>query len=325
MRRVCIVLWTALSISAAAQSSSDAPPAPAKQPQTARQALIEMFLGKNPQDFKKHLPKPAIEALVSKGETPEDSILLRISMVGRQLGASEHVETFDDGPMLLVSESNEGKGKDKEKTRLEAMVEHDSFSGDSDEIELSVHFYRDGKEEFLYVVPRLTFSFIQEKEVWKLSDLTITAQIPLTDAEYLKGVRKKVNENNERLASAHVAMLASFEATYAAQNPGRGYTCTLSDLYPNAPAEEFTGYAYPANTGGSESAGYHYELSGCDGNPATRFQIVATPIDADEGMKAFCADESGNVRSQANGNGSECLSQGQPLNKVEENTSVVPD
>ncbi len=314
MRRICIFLWIALSVSAAAQSSSAEPSlAPAKQPQTARQALIEMFLGKNPDDFAKHLPKAAAQALVSKGETPEDSVMLRISMVGRQLGASEHVETFDEGPMLLVAENNVGK----EKTRFEAMVEHDSFSGDSDEIELSVNFYRDGKEEFLYVVPRLTFSFLQENEVWKLSDLTITAQVPLTDAEYLKGVRKKVNENNEIQASARITMLAAFETKYAASHPGRGYTCNLSDLYPNAPAEEFTGYAYAANIGASESAGYHYELSGCDGNPATRFQIIATPIDAEEGMKAFCADESGSVRSQANGNGSECLSHGEVVNKAE--------
>ena len=42
-------------------------------PQSARQALIEMFMGKGSDDFAKHLPEAARQTLIRKGETPEGS------------------------------------------------------------------------------------------------------------------------------------------------------------------------------------------------------------------------------------------------------------
>ena len=56
-------------------------------PQSARQALLEMFLGKGENDFQKHLPEAAHQALIHKGETPETSSMLRISTIGRQMVA----------------------------------------------------------------------------------------------------------------------------------------------------------------------------------------------------------------------------------------------
>ena len=64
---------------------------------------------------------------------------------------------------------------------------------------------------------------------------------------------------------------------------------------------------------GDESAGYHFSLSGCEGNPASKFQVTAEPIESDAGMKAFCADESGTVRFDPKGKGNTCLSRGQVL------------
>ena len=63
MRNACfvyvvIIFFSRLStISSLAQTQ--APP-----PQTARQALIEMFLSKNPDAFTKHLPAVASKALI---------------------------------------------------------------------------------------------------------------------------------------------------------------------------------------------------------------------------------------------------------------------
>ena len=45
-----------------------------------------------------------------------------------------------------------------------SLVEHDNLAGEEDEIELSVHDYKDGQPQFLPVVPRLIFSFKQEAE-----------------------------------------------------------------------------------------------------------------------------------------------------------------
>ena len=312
-----LLLTAAISLSLSAQTQ----PAP-KPPQTARQALIEMFLGKAPDAFAKHLPRVTSQALIRKGETPETSLVQKISTIGRQLSLQEHLETFDEGPTLLVSEQNEGK----QKIRTEVTVEHDSFTGENDEIELSVHVYRDGQPEFLPVIPRLTFSLMQENEIWKLSDVKLTAILPLTDQEYLQGVRKKEDESIERMVSARVSMIAGAETRYALKHQDRGFTCSLSELFGKADFADAT--ASPANFydpsfASSDSMGYHFSLSGCDGTPAVKFQIAAAPTENDSGMKAFCADQSGTLRSDASGKAAACLSRGQVLNKVDAPNPVV--
>jgi hypothetical protein len=310
MRNISFVLVVAFAagVSSSGQTQPQTPP-----PQTARQALIEMFLGKGPDDFTKHLPTTAKQALVRQDESPETSIVQRISLIGRQLTAQGHVETFDLGPALLVTEQNEGK----EKIKTEVIVEHDSLMGESEEIEVSIHVYHDGEPEFLPIIPRLTFSMTEEKDIWRLTEATLAAHIPLTDPDYLKGMRKMQDAANESLASARIGMIASAEAGYAANHPDRGYSCSLTDLFakadaagPDQPSENYApGFA------GDESGGYHFALSGCDGRPASKFQIIAVPTDSDSGMKAFCTDETGTVRFEVNGKGASCLSHGQVLNQ----------
>src|SRR5437588_1862282 len=141
MRQVCCVLVVAFASSISLQGQTPQP-----LPQTARQALIEMFLGKSADALQKHLPEVARKALVRKSDTPETSLVQKIAMIGQQMTAQgEHVESFDAGPMLLVSEQSGGREK------VEVMVEHDSLMGEEDEIELSIHVYRNGEPEFLPV------------------------------------------------------------------------------------------------------------------------------------------------------------------------------
>jgi hypothetical protein len=318
MRSICFVLLVAFAASISAQAQAPTPP----PPQTARQALIEMFLGKNPDAFAKHLPAVASQALIRKGEAPETSIVTQISMIGRQMVAQgEHIETFDQGSTLLVSEQNEGT----EKVKVEVIVEHDSLMGENDEIEVSIHLYRDGQPEFLPVIPRLIFSMTQEKEIWKLTEATLAAHVPLTDPDYLKGVRKKQDEANENMAGMRVNMIATAERGYTSAHPDRGYTCNLSALLGQGDAANLPAQAPAGNTpdiAGDESNGYHFALTGCNGNPASKFQVTATPTESDSGMKAFCADESGTVRFDASGKGGACLSRGQVLNPA---AVSVPD
>jgi hypothetical protein len=311
MRNICFVLLVAFVANISTQAQTQTPPQP---PQTARQALIEMFMSKSPDAFVKHLPKVASQALIRKGDNPETSLVQKISTIGQQMTAQGHVETFDVGPTLLAVEQDEGK----EKVKTEVIVERDNLMGDSEEIEVSIHVYRDGQPEFLPVVPRLIFSMTQEKEIWRLTEATLAAHIPLTDPDYLKGVRKKEDETNENMASARVSMIALAEVGYASKHPDRGFSCNLAELFgkgdaartADAPSEDYApGFA------GDESSGYHFTLTGCDGNPASKFQITAVPIESDSGIKAFCADESGTVRFDAKGKGAACLSRGQALNQ----------
>ena len=219
--RLVLLVTVAASISLPAQTSTPPPP------QSARQALIEMFLSKNAEDFAKHLPDDARRALIHNGETPDTSVVLHLSNLGRQMMAEgEPIETFDAGPTLLLSEQKDHHEE------IEVVVEHDSLMGEDDEIELSVHVYQDGQPQSLPVVPRLIFTLQQEKDIWRLTEVTVAAPVPLTDPDYLQGLRKEQDEQNELAAQFRVRMIASAETAHAAKHPDLGYVCTLSNLFP---------------------------------------------------------------------------------------------
>ncbi len=311
MRHFCCFILAILAINIPFEAQEQLPP---PTPQTARQALIEMFFGKEPDAFAKHLPVEARHALIHKGETPETSIVQRISMLGRQMTAQgRHVDTFDVGPTLLTSEP-EGRGQDK----FEVLVDHDSLMGENDEIELSIQIEKNGQPQFLPVIPRLIFSLTMEKEIWRLSEITIAGHFPLTDPDYLKGVRKEEDEGNERAASMRVGMIVTAEKTYLAGNPSRGYTCSLTDLFGKSETSEGQDpiQTPPPGWAASDSNGYHFSVSGCDSNAASRFQITAVPVESESDMKTFCADESGTVRFEAHGKGPDCLKRGQPISQA---------
>jgi hypothetical protein len=265
--------------------------------------LIEMLMGKGPSDFAKHLPEAARQTLIRKGETPETSVVLRISTIGHELASQGgHLETFDTGPNILVSEAPGGHD------RVEVVVEHDSFFGDGDEIELSVQVYKDGQLQSLPVVPRLTFTLKQEKEIWKLTEVTAAAHIPLTDPDYLKGLRKEQDETYEMATRSRMTMMSQAETHYAASHPAAGYTCKMASLFPqDRSGESSTPDAV------EEMNGYRFALAGCSGRPASRYQLTATPIDSESELKAYCIDESGTLKSISGSDSSSCLSDGLPV------------
>lgn len=305
MRQIWLVLLLTVagSISLAAQTASQ--PSPPPPPQSARQALIEMFLGKGDKDFEKHLPEAARQALIHTGETADTSVVLRISTIGREMVAQgEHIETFDEGPTLLVNTQGDGH------ERIEVAVEHDSLLGEEDEIELAIHYYKDGQLQTLPVVPRLIFTFKQEDEIWRLNEITAAAHVPLTDPDYLKELRKEQNEANETAARNRVSNIASAETNYAAAHPERGYACTLATLFPQTSAEEGAP-SYPAEAANAESNGYRFALTACEGTPASKFRIAAVPTDSGAGLRTFCADESGTLKFVTGGKSSGCFSQGE--------------
>lgn len=283
---------------------------PTRPPQTARQALIEMFLGGETDAFAKHLPEAARRLLVHNGQEQTTSILFRISTLGRQMLPGGHVETFDEGPTILISEQDQ-------RERVEVSVEHDVSDGENDEIELSVHHYRDGQERPLPVIPRLIFSLRQEKEIWRLAEFTAAANIPLADTNYLRGVRRQLQEGNESSAQMRIHNIAHAESGYAEEHPDRGYTCSMSLLFTptaDASSEDNTDppqVFYDPGQGNVEWNGYRFALTGCEGSQGTKYQITAVPLDSDSGSKTFCADESGTVKSVTGVKVSACFSRGE--------------
>ena len=306
MRHTCFVLLIVLaSITAMAQV-----PPPPSLPQTARQALLEMFLGKSPETLEKHLPESARHALIRKGDTITSSLMFRFASIGQELSSSGgKLETFDTGPILAVSQDNNGHQK------IEILIERDDLQGDDDVIELSFRVYQDGQFKVLPVVPRLIFSMKQEKDLWRLNELNVEAHVPLSDPDYLNGLRKEQNKIYERMAPIQVQMLVSTELDYSQNHPAQGYTCKLSDLfgtrYDAHAAEQGAVVFDPAQAEGSKD-GYVFSVTGCTGSPVTKFQISAVPEEPDSGTKAFCADESGALRFAADGQADTCNSSGEP-------------
>jgi hypothetical protein len=302
MRGLCCLPLIALLLLAALHGQTvNQPP-----PQNARQALLEMFLSKDPAQFEKHLFNATRQTLIRKGDNPATSLVGRIASLGQELQtASERLETFETGPILLISENRNGRDK------IDVTVERDVLLGDEDEIELSIHPYKDGQPEPWPVVPRLIFSMKQEKEIWKLSEVTLSAHAPLADPEYLKNIRKLLNQEDENRAMMSVNALLVAETAYADRNPTRGYTCALVDLS-NRDDRGSNSLVTPELASG-QANGYVFAINGCDGPPATKFRVGAVPADADAGMRTFCADQSGTLRFSTDGSAKNCLRSGQPV------------
>jgi hypothetical protein len=317
MRRFCLTLLLCATVCAVLAGQTATPPSTPPPPQSPRQALLEMFLGKGENDFTKHLPEVARQALIHKADSPETNLALRISTFGHQIVAQgEHVESFETGPNLMLIEQNGAR------ERYEVAVEHDSMIGEDDEIELSIHYYKDGQLQSIPVVPRLTFTLRQEKEIWRLTEVTAAAHMPLTDPDYLKGLRKDQNESNESAAQNRVTVMATAETNYVSRHPDRRYACSFATLLtpePGAMPGE-AGFVSDPGQGSEEWSGYRFAITGCDGTPAAKYQITAVPLESDAGIKTFCADESGAFKFISNGKSSSCFSRGEPVNPPQANS-----
>ncbi|HKV82598.1 MAG TPA: hypothetical protein VJP02_30900 [Candidatus Sulfotelmatobacter sp.] len=154
----------------------------------------------------------------------------------------------------------------------------------------------------------------QEKDVWRLTEITVAGQIPLTDPDYLKGLRKQQDEANEQMAQ--MRMIVNGQKAYSAAHPEIGYACALSNLVPpqktEATGEEGT-TSFDPGQGSEQWNGYRFTLNGCGGTPSSKYRLAAIPIDSKSTGKTFCADESGKVTFVNGGKPSSCLRSGQEL------------
>src|SRR5438128_503626 len=141
------VLFGLLTVFSATLICSAQQPAPA--PQTARQALIEMFTG-GEKAFSKHLTVE-VQQLLKKPEYKRAA-----AMMGMYSAASHTpgIQFFENGP-VLVSVDEPG-----EHTKFEVRVDGDDLSGEEDTLTLSPHTFKDGQEQdvpwgfFLFALQR---------------------------------------------------------------------------------------------------------------------------------------------------------------------------
>lgn len=318
-----------LSIGAAAawaQTSDNS----GEKPQTARQALVEMFFSKTPGTFAKHLPSATLVALATSGAL---TTMQQYSVIAAQVQAKgKNFETFETGSLLLVAEDPQSGQK------FEIKVDNDSLRGDEDNIDLSFQTYKDKQPQKTPFLPRMTFAMKMESGIWKLNEIQVTVRVPLADPDFLKGMiealkarggaastaagsLQPVNQVSTTSFGSAASVLAAMqsilqaEKTYSTNYGAVGYTCTLSDLdgFGGGAPNEHQAMLIPSGLASGKKYGYVFTLSGCAGSPATIFHLVAAPAVNNLGRRALCSDQSGAIRSSADGNPASCLANGAPV------------
>ena len=303
-------------------------------PQTARQALIEMFSTKAPGSFEKHLPDVTLAAMRKAAPGSTASMIQGFSALTSQMQTHGQFQTFEAGPTLLTMEDPQTNSK------FEVLVARDDLRGETDEIEVSFKAYKDGESQTAGITPHLIFAMQQEKGIWRLHDITFSMGLSLTDPTFLKALTTPVRPavvttsssstplstnaapsfsaipGNEASATAAIRTINTAEVTYAAAYPAHGFACALSDLGGmgggNAPDEHHALLLDPRLSNGRKN-GYVFRLSNCSGSPASTFSVTAAPADSTSGTRAFCSDQSGVIRFSPDGNPASCLSTGRPL------------
>jgi hypothetical protein len=324
MRRIAalLILPALAATLGRAQSSESA------TPQTARQAVIEMFSLKDSGTFVKHLPAATLSTLATSGAL---QTLQQYSTLTSQLHTNgNQVETFATGPILLAT-SDPKTGQ-----KLEVLVDNDSLQGDGDNIELSFRTYKDKQVQRTPFMPRITFAMKKESGIWKLNEILVSVRLPLADPDFLKSITDNIKSRAAAAAStpmriqtqtsttsygtdasvtAAMRTVLTAEITYRSSYPGVGYTCTLSDLdgFGGGAPNEHQAMLIPSGLAGGKKSGYQFTLSGCTGTPATGFHLVAVPGGNSFGRHAYCADQSGTIRHSADGNPDACFASGVPV------------
>lgn len=301
MHRFALILLLA-SVLAVAQSDITPPP-----PQSAREALIEMITSTAPGTFEKHLMKNTRAALEKLGTAASASGAL--GMLFRENPAG--LETFDTGPVLL--RYSDPRTKD----RLEVLVDQDDYAGDREEFHFSFEFYAKGSAapSAMYpetpVVPTIAVTMRQEDDIWKVVDLSVTIDLPVSNQQFLDNVvaqeSKRQKAGRESMGQFAVAGMARAEDAYL-KTHGTA-TCNLAEL---SPASRKAGETGIDAAGYVEMAKRDYKiaLSGCVGG---NFVVTAEPVSAGAGLRAFCTDQTQTVRYAADGKASTCLQSGKPL------------
>lgn len=179
-----------------------------------------------------------------------------------------------------------------------------------------------------------------------MNEIAITINLPLADPDFLKGISDRMKASaavaspqihaqgvqaqglgqvpgqiststsgSDAGALAAMRKILTAETIYAAAYPGVGYTCTLSDLdgFGAGEANEHQAMLISSGLASGKHQRYSYALSGCGGTPAVSFRLTATPIGDSCGRRALCSDQSGAIRSSADGSAATCLSNGTPV------------
>ena len=288
--------------------------------QTPRQAVIEIFRG-DEAGLKKHL---TIEVQNKLASSMKDTSLMNAMSMARAAGM---FQVFESGPVLFLIDNAQQHEK------IEVRVDNDSLHGDTDNMELSFHAFRDEKEESLPVGFRVILNLKQQSEIWRLNAVTLSVRVPVGDAKFydpsiwnpalLAGSSRAIGYHPDNAPEAPpkipparaMRLIGLAEIAYAQKHPDAGFTCNLADLVNVGKGiDEGRTYTFldPEFAAGTYN-GYRFRLSGCGEKPVATYQVVAEPV-ATNG-KVFCSDSTRSLRSSSNGTGASCLISGMLTNR----------
>jgi hypothetical protein len=323
--RATIVVFLAVlaSVALCAQPQAQAPP-----PQTPRQALIEMISG-GQEGAMKHLTVEMQKSLQGDGKNNAASL----AAFDQIRSASSDFQVFETGQVLLSA--NDPKSNEK----FEVHVDSDDLSGDTDNMDISFHQFRDGVEQdipYTVMLSRFTIGMKRQANIWRLNEISVNIKVPVGDPKLLEkfgngvpgmvgaklggSADGKPDKPREMAPREAVQMLGMSESMFARSHPEIGFTCTLGDLAKpnllNLDPRIFSGEPYH---------GYKFSLSGCQDKPSGSFRLVAEPVAPAAAAKAYCTDATNNVRSSADGLGSSCIASGKLVSFGSEEGAVGVD
>jgi hypothetical protein len=285
------VLLTALSTFAQ-------PPAP----QTARQALIDMIKSG---DIVSHLPDATQAAIEKSGSSSSMALPLM------QLQAlNKNMQLFPAGSVLLSITQPTGE-------KFQVNVDRDDLNGDHDQMELSIHGFKNGEEQPLGgITPRLSLGMMLQRGTWRIQQVGVNIGVRLDDPEFLQSLQrstvKRAGASDESSALLALHRMRTAEHMYRAQNPSAGYTCSLRDLASVTYPGTSTRVLNPELASGLMN-NYSYTLSGCGSRPSPTFVILAVP--SQPGQRAFCADQTGALNSATPETAATCMTGGNPVER----------
>jgi hypothetical protein len=181
MRKLLLVL-AVVALSATGRTQQNATNVPTV-PQTARQALMEMFFSKTPGTLVKHLPAATRAALDKSGALA--AMQQYSTMLNHLQTEGQNLQTFETGSVLVSTDDP------KTGVKAEVTVENDALRGDTDDIEVTFHMYKNGQEQPTPFRSMFTFTMKQEAQLWTLNEISFTIRVPLADPGFLKIISEK--------------------------------------------------------------------------------------------------------------------------------------
>jgi hypothetical protein len=226
------------------------------------------------------------------------------------MGRKGDMRWFDTGPILLLTQDPN--------SRLEVRVAKENLQGDRDDLELSFDMTMNG-ESHEGGASRVLLTMQKEDGIWRLSEVGLTFKMKL-DGSFIDAFSKQMKSMSggttvstltptptevpsrsmparelsasEKAALDGLRQMLAAQTQYRSANSTVGFSCDAADL----------------NV--TQTSGYRTMIVGCKGTPVTSFKITVTPMGmGSKGQRAFCSDESGEIRYSDDGRGISCLSE----------------